>query len=82
MKIDPNLYKNTLDKLRHHMVDKPEGKRASLISFISFISGVPVVAVCLYLITYLYPDDEILKSRLKSIIEFYRYTEVAPFEKD
>lgn len=81
MKINSNAYKTTLDRLRSHMENIPPKNRKRLISHISFMSGAPVVVVCLYLITFIYIDDEELKDRYKTIVKFYNYKEVTPFEK-
>ncbi len=81
MRIDPNVYRMTLDKMSRHMENYKPKDRPRLVSKIASATGVPAVAVCLYLITFLYPRDKKLKVKFKSIVSFYNYTEIVPFEK-
>jgi hypothetical protein len=55
--------------------------RTRLVSHISSMSGIPVIVVCLYLITFLYPRDKDLKKRYEEIRSFYGYKEVVRFDK-
>jgi hypothetical protein len=86
MFIDCNKYKLTLDKVDSHMVGVLDSEIASHPNNISYMTGVPVVAVCLYLITFIHPRGskhyEYLNSRYESIIDFYGYTTVLPFEQE
>lgn len=84
MFIDCNKYKLTLDKIDSHMVGVLDSEIASHPNNISHMTGVPVIAVCLYLITFIHPKGskhyEYLNSRYESIIDFYGYTTILPFE--
>ncbi len=78
MKVDCNPYKNSLDKLLHMMKDKQDPSRE--IGFVSSASHIPAIVVCVYMLTYVYPNHPDLKESYESIKKFYRYTEVVHFD--
>jgi hypothetical protein len=80
MKINVKKYKKTLDRFKHRMSQIEEGKRDKSVANMSFITHTPVLAVCEYMLTYLFPNDpELLRCR-ERLIKFYKYSEIVPFE--
>lgn len=79
MVIDCNKYRKTLDSVVRLMrSDDPRSR----VSTVAAATHVPVIVVCIYMIQFLYPDNESLKKLEKTLIDFYGYTDIIRFEND
>lgn len=77
MTLDCRIYQQSLRKVEYLMTGSDT---KSIISRVSGSTHIPAAAVCLYLITFKFPDDQSLKDNLKSLVSFYSYTNLIPFD--
>lgn len=53
---------------------------AEWVSTIASVTHIPLIAVCLYMIKFKYPQSQELKDMIDGFVEFYGYTEIIDFD--
>lgn len=77
MRLDCTRYKMALDKLKSRMEGEREPSR--LMTRLSTSTQIPVMAVCVYMLTYTHPKHPDLLRSYAGLRQFYNYTEIVPF---
>ena len=79
MRIDLRVFQNALYKMSHSLVTT-EAKKSSKASEMSAITHIPALAVCEYMLLFIYPNDTSLIEMRKTLIDFYGYDEIITFD--